>query len=300
MQWFAKKTMATKSGDTLTETAGNDRIQQVENRHATPTKNKEIHHQAKTDGTIAAGSNIRLQAQKNIELSANQDMQLDITRAARIKVQQRDAVIKMDSGRLNVTAAGAIDIKGDGRGTITFAQNGAGFKMAPNGDITLFGNTVSLNADALNFSGPVNKQTTTPPPMPLPAGASPLAAAAIGDLDPGEIEVADNESPIAPEAESQSDPGSRQSYNDDDLVIGYEFHADEPFDNEDRFVLKTVDGSWHQEVIRESVHRADQYWLELVFTDVPKSKVFNLYYVSQNTSISPFVLLHEFAYADLS
>jgi type VI secretion system secreted protein VgrG len=60
----------------------------------------------------------------------------------------------IDSGRLTLQADKTLTIQGDGTGTITFEQNGGGFTMAPNGDITLFGDEISLSAeDSINFNG---------------------------------------------------------------------------------------------------------------------------------------------------
>ena len=169
--------------------------------------------------------------------------------------------------------------------------------MAPNGDITIFGDNISLEADEINFSGPVNKEITAPPAAPVAAAATPLKVTAIEEFDPApyEEEAAPENivEPAQPEQKQQ-----RQVIDERDLVIGYEFHADEPFDDDDRFVLKATDGSWSQELIRKSVGGYG-IWLELVFTNVPQNKVFNLFYIPQDTSLSPFVLLHEFEYADL-
>jgi len=189
MEYYAKKTIATQSGDTLTETVGNDRIQQIENRQQTTTNNKEIHYQAKTDGEINATDTIQMESGKNIELTAGQDLRLDITESTRIHVREQDAIIHIDSGSLTIEADGAITIEGDGQGTILFEQNGGGFAMAPNGDITIFGDNISLEADEINFYGPVNKEITAPPAAPVARALAPLAVRVISELtavEPGE------------------------------------------------------------------------------------------------------------------
>jgi Rhs element Vgr protein len=182
MEAYAKKTIATTSGDTLTETVGGDRIQQIENRHSTTTNQQEIHYQAATDGQITAANNIQMESGKNIELTAGQDLHLDITQSTRIHVHEQDAVIHIDSGSLTITADGAITIEGDGQGTILFEQNGGGFKMAPNGDITIFGDEITLEADEINFYGPVTKEITAPPAPPAPPELAPLAVTPIVEL----------------------------------------------------------------------------------------------------------------------
>jgi len=175
MEWYAKKTIATRAGDTLTETVGNDRLQQIENRHSTTTNKKEVHLQAATDGEISAGNNIQMESGKNIELTAGQDLHLDISEATRIHVNEQDAVIHVDSGSLTIQADGAITIEGDGQGTITFEQSGGGFSMAPNGDITMFGDAISFTAEnSINFYGPVSKEVTAPDAAPVAVAAQPL------------------------------------------------------------------------------------------------------------------------------
>jgi hypothetical protein len=54
--------------------------------------------------------------------------------------------------------------------------------MAPNGDITIFGDEISLEADEINFYGPVNKEITAPPPAPVAKELEPLSAAPIKKL----------------------------------------------------------------------------------------------------------------------
>jgi outer membrane protein OmpA-like peptidoglycan-associated protein len=60
--------------------------------------------------------------------------------------------------------------------------------MAPNGDITLFGDEISLDADEINFYGPVNKEITSPPAAPVVAVAEPQAVVDIPQL-PDEAEA---------------------------------------------------------------------------------------------------------------
>jgi type VI secretion system secreted protein VgrG len=199
MEYYAKKTIATTSGDTLTETVGNDRIQQIENRQCTTTKQKEIHYQAKTDGEITAADIIRMESGKNIELTAGQDLRLDITESTRIHVHEQDAIIHIDSGSLIIEADGAITIEGDGQGTILFEQNGGGFSMAPNGDITIFGDEITLEADEINFYGQVTKEITEPPAAPVATALAPLTAATIDDLYE---EVGEQDEPSVPPAEN--------------------------------------------------------------------------------------------------
>ncbi|MGB3223659.1 MAG: type VI secretion system tip protein VgrG [Desulforhopalus sp.] len=187
VECYAKKTIKTEVGDSLTETVGNDRVQTIENRHSTTTNSKEIHYQAETDGRLASGNNIHLKAGKNIELKAEKTLSLDITESSRITVDDQSASINIDSGSLTIDAENGLLIKGNGGGTITFAQNGAGFSMAPNGDITLFGKNIVFNTPGgVNLNGRINMDITCPPGVSLPSAVAPLAVNAIRELIPPE------------------------------------------------------------------------------------------------------------------
>ncbi|MEZ4598644.1 MAG: hypothetical protein R2940_02515 [Syntrophotaleaceae bacterium] len=54
--------------------------------------------------------------------------------------------------------------------------------MAPNGDITIFGDEITLEADEINFYGPVNKEITAPPAVPTSLELAPLAVSPIAKL----------------------------------------------------------------------------------------------------------------------
>ena len=187
MECYAKKTIKTEVGDSLTEKVGNDRVQTVENRHSTNTNGKEVHYQAETDGRLAAGNNILLGAGKNIELKSDKTLRLDITKSSRITVDGQSASINIDSGSLILDADQGLLIKGNGGGTITFGQNGAGFSMAPNGDITLFGKNIIFNTPGgVSLNGKVNMDITSPPGVSMPSAAAPLSVKAIKELIPTE------------------------------------------------------------------------------------------------------------------
>jgi hypothetical protein len=130
-------------------------------------------------------------------MTAGQDLHLDITESTRIHVHEQDAIIHIDSGNLIIEADGDITLEGDGKGTILFEQNGGGFSMAPNGDITIFGDEISLEADEINFYGPVNKEITAPPAAPVAKELAPLTVRVISELttittDEGAVETLEN------------------------------------------------------------------------------------------------------------
>ena len=165
-EFYAKQTIDTTSGDTLTETVGNNRIQVVEDKHETITNSAEIHHQSATDVLLRGANNIDLESGKNTEFEAGNDMRIDIREAMNIKVGGSSA---------------AINIQGDGGGDISIGQAGGGIKIDPAGNITLFGTNVNF-AGAVSLSGKVNMDITSPPSVSLASGVGATAAMGISDL----------------------------------------------------------------------------------------------------------------------
>ena len=184
MQWQAKETMRLQSGDTLTETSGNDRLQQVENNHATMTNQGEIHHQSAADIVQQAGENLRLHADRNIEAQSGKRVRLEAARDARITVRGGRSIFTVQQGEVHIQAAREIRIKGQGGGDITVAQGGGGFSIAPDGAVTLFGNTVTLKGDSVTFNGPVSYDIGSPALPAIPEAAAPLAVGGIAALLP--------------------------------------------------------------------------------------------------------------------
>ena len=189
-EFYAKQTMALQSGATLTETIGNDRIQVVEEQHRTVTNQAEIHQQAATDVLLRGANNIGLDAGQNIEIETGQDLAIDITNSASIKVDGSSAAINVASGRMIMQADGAINISGNGGGDIVIGQAGAGIKMDPTGNITLFGNAVDFQG-AVSLNGNVNMDITSPPSVSLPAGVAASAVLGIGELESAESSSAE-------------------------------------------------------------------------------------------------------------
>ncbi len=180
-EFYAKQTIDTTSGDTLTETVGNNRIQIVEDRHQTITNSAEIHHQSATDVLLHGANNIQLESAKNTEFEAGKDMRIDIREAMNIKVGGSSAAINVNSGNMIIDTAGAIKIQGDGGGDVSIGQAGAGIKMDPAGNITLFGKNVNF-AGAVSLSGKVNMDITSPPSVSLAGGVGATAAIGVTQL----------------------------------------------------------------------------------------------------------------------
>ena len=130
---------------------------------------------------MRAGNTIELEAGKNLEFETGQDMVLDISEAVTINVDGSDAAINVDSGSMTIQADGAITIEGDGGGDLVFAQNGGGFKIAPNGNITMFGNTVAFEG-AVSLKGNVSIDVENPPAVSLPSAIGPTRPIGIGRL----------------------------------------------------------------------------------------------------------------------
>ena len=181
-EFYAKQTMAFESGNTLTETIGHDRIQVVEDQHRTVTNQAEIHHQSATDVLLRGANNIELDAGQNIEFETGRDLAIDITDSARINVSGRSAAINLASGRMILQADGAININGDGGGEISIGQAGAGIKMDPAGNITLFGSKVDFQG-AVSLNGKVNIDVTSPPNVSLASGVAASTVRGVGSLD---------------------------------------------------------------------------------------------------------------------
>ncbi len=179
---YAKQTIQTQCGDSLTETVGNNRTLVAEDKHEIVTTTGEIHHQAATDATLCAGNTIQLEAGQNLEFEAAQDMTLDIGESATVNVEGANTAITIDSGSLTLQADGAITIEGDGGGDIVIGQNGGGIRMDPAGNITLFGNTVAIQG-AVSLNGKVNMEITSPPKVTMPAGVAVSRVMGIGRLD---------------------------------------------------------------------------------------------------------------------
>ncbi len=180
-EFYAKQTIATTSGDTLTETVGNNRIQVVEDKHETITNSAEIHHQSATDVLLRGANNIDLESGKNTEFEVGNDMLLDIREAMNITVGGSSAAININSGSMILDADGAINIQGDGGGDISIGQAGGGIKIDPAGNVTLFGTNVNF-AGAVSLSGKVNMAITSPPSVSLASGVGATAAIGITQL----------------------------------------------------------------------------------------------------------------------
>ena len=181
-EFYAKQTIDTTSGDTLTETVGNNRIQVVEDKHETITNSAEIHHQSATDVLLRGANNIDLESGKNTEFEVGNDMRLDIREAMNIKVGGSSAAININSGSMILDADGAINIQGDGGGDISIGQAGGGIKMDPQGNITLYGNVVDFQG-AVSLMGKVNMNITSPPGVAAPAAVGATRAIGIGTME---------------------------------------------------------------------------------------------------------------------
>ena len=189
-EFYAKQTIDTTSGDTLTETVGNNRIQVVEDKHETITNSAEIHHQSATDVLLRGANNIDLESGKNTEFEVGNDMRLDIREAMNIKVGGSSAAININSGSMILDADGAINIQGDGGGDISIGQAGGGIKIDPAGNITLFGTNVNF-AGAVSMSGKVNMAITSPPSVAAPAAINASSTIGVNQLSSPEKEQED-------------------------------------------------------------------------------------------------------------
>ncbi len=183
MQWQAKKTLEIRSGNTLTERVGGDRIQSVENLHRTVTQSAEIHHQAATDYRQQAGKNLQMRAQKNLEIRSGKLLRIDVEEGQQVTVKGPRATFTVRDGNLHLQVARDLRIEGEGGGDITFGQSGGGFVIKADGTVQLFGNQVMLQAaGGVALNGQVNHQIGRAAAMPEGAGARPLSPHPISAL----------------------------------------------------------------------------------------------------------------------
>jgi len=142
---FAKKTHTTETGDSIHEKCGNERLEIVENKHTTETKDGAIHHQAKTDIIEKAHNNIKTKSGQNTEFRAGNDMVFNVENNATFEIKGSNGLhAKVNNGELTINAAKEISLKGKGGGDITVEQKGGGFKIDPAGNIKLYGKNVML------------------------------------------------------------------------------------------------------------------------------------------------------------
>lgn len=183
MQVQARKTQKITCGDTLTEHSGNDRRHAVENRHATRTRTAEIHHQAATDQRHQAAANLHLESARNTELSSAQHLRIDVARGQKFSVRGPDATFSVQNGAIHIQAAKDIEIRGQGGGDLTFAQNGGGFIVTADGRVNIYGKTVTLGGQGgVRLNGPTNYQIGAAPGMPAAGVAAALKARPIHAL----------------------------------------------------------------------------------------------------------------------
>ncbi|BCR03109.1 hypothetical protein DESUT3_01780 [Desulfuromonas versatilis] len=186
MQWQANKTMDIRSGGTLTERSGNDRIQTVENRHRTETRSGEIHHQAATDAGLSAAKNLQMRAGRNLEFTAGKHLRLDVEQGQQVTVKRGDASFTVRDGQVHIQAAREIRIEGRGGGDIHFGQSGGGFVIAADGAVKLFGKQVSLKGSGgVSLNGTVNYRVGSPQAMPATSAEKTLVPRVIGELTDG-------------------------------------------------------------------------------------------------------------------
>jgi type VI secretion system secreted protein VgrG len=191
MQVYAKQTMKTEAGDSITQTHGNDRTETVENSHSLTTKNKDILYQSATDQTHSAQDNITHKADKNIEHKSAETTQWRVSRNSVITIKQGDQIIKIDNGSLKIQAAKAINIKGTGSGSIKIGQNGGGLEIDAGGNVKLYGKAVTISGGSgVKLKGQVS----------YGAGSGSLSASALAPLAVSEMpKLADTGGPTVTE-----------------------------------------------------------------------------------------------------
>ncbi|MDO8989478.1 MAG: type VI secretion system tip protein TssI/VgrG [Sideroxyarcus sp.] len=185
MEVYAKQTMKTEAGDSITQTHGNDRSETVENSHKLTTNKKDIHYQAATDQTHSAQDNITHKADQNIEHKSGAATQWRVSRDHIVTIKQGDQIVKIDNGSIRIQAAQGISIKGTGMGSIKIGQNGGGIEIDAGGNVKLFGKAVTLAGNGgVKFKGNVSYSIGAGGELSLEA-LKPLTVSAIESMVAG-------------------------------------------------------------------------------------------------------------------
>ncbi|KIH78135.1 type VI secretion system secreted protein VgrG [Geoalkalibacter ferrihydriticus] len=185
MQVQAKKTQKLQCGADLTESSGNDRRQSILNRHATLTRNGEIHHQAATDQRHQAAAGLHMESARNTEMTSAEGLHFDVAHNQKLTVRGPEATFSVLNGAIHIQSAKDINIQGLGGGDLTFAQNGGGFIVTADGRVRIFGKTVTLGGQGgASLNGPTSYQICAAVPMPAVKAAQALKARGIHHIFP--------------------------------------------------------------------------------------------------------------------
>ncbi len=154
MEAYAAKSMILECGDSQQVQVGRDHQVTVENRQQLMTKNAEIEMKAATDVLLKAGDNLRFQAEAaDARIEAGEDVILEVGESLSLEVRDEDMSLNAVNGAIELAAARAVTVKGQGGGTIHIGQAGAAIEISSGGDLVVSGNTVNISGSAINVTG---------------------------------------------------------------------------------------------------------------------------------------------------
>ncbi len=154
LEAFAGKSMTFNSGDSQQVQVGRDHLVTVENRQQLMTRNQEIELKAATDVLLKAGDNLRFQAEEeNLSLDAGDDVIIEAGEQLSLEVRNDDMALNVLNGAIEMEAAKAVTIKGQGGGAIHIGQSGGAIEISSGGNLTVSGKVVNISGNAINITG---------------------------------------------------------------------------------------------------------------------------------------------------
>jgi type VI secretion system secreted protein VgrG len=154
MEFYAAKNLLFESGDTQSVDVGNDQIVTVENAQRLMTRTGEIEQQAATDIRMRAGENILMQSDRqDIEMRSGRDLIAEVGGNLSMEVRSENFDLQVTQGRININAARAITVTGQGGGAIRIGQSGGGIEITAGGDVIISGGSVEVNAGMISLKG---------------------------------------------------------------------------------------------------------------------------------------------------
>ncbi len=152
MEVFAAKTLLVESGGSQALESGNDHLVTIENAQRLLTKNQQIEMQAATDIQMKADAHILFQAeQENLSLTAGLNMVTQVGQSLSTEVLGEDLTLQANQGKVNIRAAKAITLSGQGGGRIHIGQGDGAIEITPGGDLTINAPSLQINAGTINI-----------------------------------------------------------------------------------------------------------------------------------------------------
>ena len=171
----------TEVGEQLTETIAGDRVIQVQENATTKTNKADIHHQAATDIQLIAGQDARFHAAGDLSLKSHGPFRTVSGQGLTVHVKSGDFVAEV-AGNLTLQASDGLRIEGDGSADMHVSLGGGGFIVHPNGNVSLYGKAIALDAPNVKFNGKVNYDIGSPSIPGAPAVPKPRAVPAIPEI----------------------------------------------------------------------------------------------------------------------